>query len=159
MKRFFQKIFKWFYRHFSFDYKISQYFYFKAYLYRGEYLCDSKKIVKYLIRHKIKPLKYSEITGVKEEPFEFFVGGINEQGTAYYVMPMYSGNYKWVRYKVGDTIKPGDICTIPMYDFDDILEHPELDTTIPVGFTCNTIDDCRECAKAVLLNHYDDEEE
>lgn len=49
---------------------------------------------------------------------------------------------------IGDTVKEGD-CTATSGWTDEYLEqHPEADTSLPVGFTANTLDDAKKMAMA-----------
>lgn len=49
---------------------------------------------------------------------------------------------------IGDTVKEGD-CTATSGWTDEYLEqHPEEDTSLPIGFTANTLDDAKKMAMA-----------
>jgi hypothetical protein len=49
---------------------------------------------------------------------------------------------------VGDTVKDGDIAASSGWEDEYIAEHPEMDMSLPVGFTAKTLDDCKKMAIA-----------
>ena len=51
-------------------------------------------------------------------------------------------------FNIGDTVKEGDLVTESGYVDGYILEHPEKDLSLPVGFTANTEEDCKRMAIA-----------
>ena len=51
-------------------------------------------------------------------------------------------------FKIGDTVKEGDCAASSGWTDDYLAEHPEANTALPVGFTAQTLDDCRRMAVA-----------
>jgi len=51
-------------------------------------------------------------------------------------------------FTVGYVAAEGDLVTTTGYIESYILEHPEKDRSVPVGFECKTLEDCKRCAIA-----------
>ena len=51
-------------------------------------------------------------------------------------------------FAVGDAIKEGDLCTSSGWTDEYLAEHPEADTSLPVGFVAHTLADCQTMASA-----------
>jgi hypothetical protein len=49
---------------------------------------------------------------------------------------------------IGDVVKEGDCCASSGWTDEYLLEHPEEDTRLPVGFKAESLEDCRTMAKA-----------
>ena len=45
-------------------------------------------------------------------------------------------------------MKEGESCTHSGWTEEYILEHPEKNMSVPVGFECKTLEDCKKCAMA-----------
>lgn len=51
-------------------------------------------------------------------------------------------------FKIGDVVKAGDCVTSNGFIDEYIQEHPEANTALPVGFTANSLEDCKKMAIA-----------
>ena len=51
-------------------------------------------------------------------------------------------------FEVGHVVKEGDCASTSGYIEEYIAEHPEADQSVPVGFECKTLDDCKRVAIA-----------
>jgi hypothetical protein len=49
---------------------------------------------------------------------------------------------------IGDVVEEGDLATTSGYTDAYLAEHPEADISVPAGFECKTLDDCRRVAEA-----------
>lgn len=49
---------------------------------------------------------------------------------------------------VGDSVKEGDCCAISGWTDEYLAEHPEEDSSLPIGFVAKTLDDARTMACA-----------
>ena len=51
-------------------------------------------------------------------------------------------------FAVGDAVKEGDLCASSGWTDEYLAEHPEADTSLPVGFVAHTLPDCQTMASA-----------
>ncbi len=51
-------------------------------------------------------------------------------------------------FSIGDTVKEGDCCASSDWTDEYLAEHPEADTSLPIGFTAATLDDAKCMAVA-----------
>ena len=51
-------------------------------------------------------------------------------------------------FKIGDTVKKGDCCASSGSIEEYLKEHPEEDTSLPIGFEAKTLEDCKKMAIA-----------
>lgn len=51
-------------------------------------------------------------------------------------------------FEVGDKVKQGDCCASSGYTEEYLKEHPEEDTSLPIGFEAKTEEDCKKMACA-----------
>ena len=61
--------------------------------------------------------------------------------------------YSWshraiLGFKIGDSVKERDCAASSGWTDEYLAEHPEANTALPVGFTAQTLDDCRRMAVA-----------
>ena len=57
----------------------------------------------------------------------------------------------WNIFKPGYVVEEGDLCTTTGYIDSYAKEHPDRCFNLPVGFKCETLEDCRRCAIAYAM--------
>lgn len=111
-----------------------------AYTKAGDYIGD-EKTAKYLCDELgIAP----EIAGIKRDLHQpCSIGFCEKKGK------WYGWSHRAIfGFGIGDTVKEGDCCAVSGWTEDYLLEHPEEDLSLPVGFEAKTIEDAKRMAIA-----------
>lgn len=108
-----------------------------AYTPEGDYLGDPKMARLLVVKRGIRPEKAQPDHSVCSI-------GFNEAEQKWY-----GWSHRAIYgFGVGDVVKDGDCCASSGWTEEYLAEHPEEDTSLPVGFQVNNLDDAKRMAVA-----------
>lgn len=108
-----------------------------AYTPTGEYIGDSKTAYRLCAKFGIKPEKSDSSHNVCSIGFS----EINQKWYGWSHRAIYG-------FAPGDEVKEGDCCASSGWTEEYLAEHPEEDTSLPVGFVAKDFDDAKKMAVA-----------
>lgn len=108
-----------------------------AYNLNGDYIGDSKTAYRFCKLRGIKPELRTKDSNVCS------IGFCKKENK------WYGWSHRAVYgFKIGDIVKEGDCCASSGWTKEYLKKHPEEDTSLPVGFKANTLNDCKKMAMA-----------